>query len=248
MSAEQTRTRILDAAFREFAEHGLAGARVDRIAKSAGCNKNLIYVYFQSKEALYATVLDRSMTSVFESFPFTAQDLPAVARHVFDQARVNPGVFRLLAWATLEHSAAAMPPTRKDEYDRTLALIREQQESGAIRNDAPPELILMSVLTLATAWLPVFPFGEAATPGTGLSPDTVRDWIADMVGRIAGQKLVVDAARGSFPGVARVAEDRRDGPGSCLGWCGLTHAASQGSVVGVSPYVVSDMPATCAGS
>jgi AcrR family transcriptional regulator len=187
MSAEQTKTRILDAAFREFAEHGLAGARVDRIAKSAECNKNLIYVYFQSKEALFATVLDRHLTGVFAGVPFTADDLPAVARHAFDQARVNPGVFRLLAWATLEHSAAAMPPARKHEYDRTLALVREQQESGAIRNDGPPELILMSVLVLATAWAPVFPFGETATPGTGLSPDAVRDWIADMVGRIAGQ-------------------------------------------------------------
>ena len=45
----------------------------------------------------------------------------------------------------------------------------------------------MSVLTLATAWAPVFPFGEAATPGTGLSPNDVRDWITDMVARIAGQ-------------------------------------------------------------
>jgi hypothetical protein len=80
-----------------------------------------------------------------------------------------------------------MPPARKHEYDRTLALIREQQESGAIRNDGPPELILMSVLTLATAWPPVFPFGEAANPDAGLSPNAVRDWIADMVGRIAGQ-------------------------------------------------------------
>jgi hypothetical protein len=46
---------------------------------------------------------------------------------------------------------------------------------------------VLQVLALATAWSPVFPFGEAATPDTGLSPDTVRDWIADMVGRIAGQ-------------------------------------------------------------
>jgi hypothetical protein len=131
------------------------------------------------------------MTDVFAGVPFIAQDLPAVARHAFDQARANPGVFRLLAWATLEHSAAAMPPARKHEYDRTLALVREQQESGTIRNNAPPELILMSVLTLATAWSPDFPFGEAAAPDTGLSPDAVRDWIADMVGRIAGQNLAV---------------------------------------------------------
>jgi AcrR family transcriptional regulator len=187
MSAEQTKTRILDAAFREFAEHGLAGARVDRIAKNAECNKNLIYVYFQSKEALFATVLDRHMTDVFAGVPFDARDLPTVARQVFDQARSNPDVFRLLAWATLENPAAAMPPAREQEYDRTLALVRQQQESGAIRNDAPPELILMSVLVLGTAWTPVFPFGEAARPGTGLSPDAVRDYIGDMIGRIAGQ-------------------------------------------------------------
>ena len=187
MSAEQTKARILDAAFREFAEHGLAGARVDRIAKNAQCNKNLIYVYFHSKEALFTTVLDRHLTDVFAGVPFTADDLPAVARHAFDQARINPDVFRLLAWGTLEGTPAAMPPARRQEYDRTLALVREQQKSGAIRNDAPPELILMSVLVLATAWAPVFPFGETATPGTGLSPDAVRDWIADMVGRIAGQ-------------------------------------------------------------
>jgi hypothetical protein len=55
---------------------------------------------------------------------------------VFDQARVNPGVFRLLAWATLEHTAVAMPPARKHEYDRTLALVREQQGSRAIGSHA----------------------------------------------------------------------------------------------------------------
>ena len=193
MAARETKPRILEAAFQEFAEYGVSGARVDRIAKSAECNKNLIYVYFQSKEALFATVLDRHMTDVFAGVPFDARDLPTVARQVFDQARSNPDVFRLLAWATLENPAAAMPPAREQEYDRTLALVRQQQESGAIRNDAPPELILMSVLVLGTAWAPVFPFGEAATPGTGLSPDAARDWIADMVGRIAGQ----DPAAGS---------------------------------------------------
>ena len=84
-----------------------------------------------TRVALFITVLDRHV-KVFTGVPFTAHDLPTVARHAFDQARVNPGVFRLLARATLENPAAAMP-------------------------------------------------------GAGLSPETVRDWIADMTGRIAGQ-------------------------------------------------------------
>jgi TetR/AcrR family transcriptional regulator len=53
-----TRTRILDAALTEFATHGLAGARTDRIANAAGVNKALLYYYFDSKENLYLAALE----------------------------------------------------------------------------------------------------------------------------------------------------------------------------------------------
>jgi TetR/AcrR family transcriptional regulator len=49
-NAEASRARILAAARAEFVTHGLAGARVDRIAAHAGVNKNLIYHYLGSKE------------------------------------------------------------------------------------------------------------------------------------------------------------------------------------------------------
>jgi TetR/AcrR family transcriptional regulator len=54
----ETRQRILDAAAREFAAHGLAGARTETIASAAGVNKALIYYYFNSKEALYQAALE----------------------------------------------------------------------------------------------------------------------------------------------------------------------------------------------
>jgi AcrR family transcriptional regulator len=57
---ERTRARILEAATGEFAHHGLAGARVDRIAKQAGANKRMLYYYFGSKEDLFLTVLEAS--------------------------------------------------------------------------------------------------------------------------------------------------------------------------------------------
>jgi len=43
----------------EFAQEGLAGARVDAIAEAAGVNKALLYYYFRDKESLYGAVLDR---------------------------------------------------------------------------------------------------------------------------------------------------------------------------------------------
>jgi AcrR family transcriptional regulator len=187
VSAEQTKARILDAAFREFAEHGVAGARVDRIAKSAGCNKNLIYVYFDSKEALFATVLDRHLSEAYAGIAFTPEDLPGFARRVFDYAQGNPDVYRLLAWATLERTTA-LPSARSRAHDGKLLFIREQQESGAIDADAPSALILMAVMALATAWSPVFPFGATANPAIDLPPAIIRDTIAEMVSRIVGQK------------------------------------------------------------
>lgn len=51
--SEPSRRRILDAALDEFAEHGLAGGRVDRIAERASVNKAMIYYHFKSKDNLY---------------------------------------------------------------------------------------------------------------------------------------------------------------------------------------------------
>jgi len=57
--AAATRLRILEAAQGEFAEHGLAGARVDAIAERAGANKRMIYAHFGSKDELWLAVLER---------------------------------------------------------------------------------------------------------------------------------------------------------------------------------------------
>lgn len=53
-----TRNRILAAAREEFAERGLAGGRVDRIAARSGANKRMIYHYFGNKDGLYTAVLE----------------------------------------------------------------------------------------------------------------------------------------------------------------------------------------------
>ena len=54
----ETRARILEAALREFAALGMAGARMDQIAQAAGVNKALLYYHFESKEKLYVAALE----------------------------------------------------------------------------------------------------------------------------------------------------------------------------------------------
>src|SRR5580658_5120847 len=60
--SDQSRSKILAAAERAFARHGLAGARTDGIAAEAGVNKALLYYYFKSKESLYEAVIERHLS------------------------------------------------------------------------------------------------------------------------------------------------------------------------------------------
>lgn len=62
--AERSRQDILSAALAEFAQHGLGGARMDRIAEGAAVNKRLIYYYFESKESLFLAVLERAYEDI----------------------------------------------------------------------------------------------------------------------------------------------------------------------------------------
>src|ERR1700676_3250740 len=75
---EESRAAILQAAAQEFAEHGIAGARTDAIAREARVNKALIYYYFKDKETLYGAVLDEAFSGLKVSvFRVLDSDLPA---------------------------------------------------------------------------------------------------------------------------------------------------------------------------
>jgi TetR/AcrR family transcriptional regulator len=79
--ADETRSRILDAATREFSANGLAGARTERIAEGAGVNKALLYYYFSSKDALYVAALDSVADQIASrSIPVLSLDCSAGER------------------------------------------------------------------------------------------------------------------------------------------------------------------------
>jgi TetR/AcrR family transcriptional regulator len=74
---EESRAAILRAAAQEFAEHGIAGARTDAIARQARVNKALLYYYFKDKETLYGEVLDTAFSGMKTTiFKVLDSDLP----------------------------------------------------------------------------------------------------------------------------------------------------------------------------
>ena len=76
---ERTIADILDVATREFADKGLAGARIDVIAEAMRTSKRMIYYYFGSKEGLYVRVLEEAYRRMREiESDLHLDDLPPV--------------------------------------------------------------------------------------------------------------------------------------------------------------------------
>jgi TetR/AcrR family transcriptional regulator len=99
----ESRTRILDAAIRQFSLNGLAGARTEQIAEEAGVNKALLYYYFKGKEDLYASALESVAEGVRASSVAALEGsatpgerfLCAVLNH-FDRIHTNSGFQNLM--------------------------------------------------------------------------------------------------------------------------------------------------------
>lgn len=129
--AEATRRRIFDAATSEFAAHGLAGARIERIALKARANKQAIYLYFGGKEKLFGEVVRRKVDEVCHGAVLRSEDFAEGVGRLFDWYGQNPELVRLLLWEALEGGGEVQgEPERREDY---RARVREFQAAGVVR-------------------------------------------------------------------------------------------------------------------
>jgi AcrR family transcriptional regulator len=110
--SEQTKTKILAAALDEFAAHGLAGARVDEIARSAGVNKAMIYYHFDSKEDLFRELFQSEMNTLQTEVSTllqhrnanSAAEMTQAVRELLDYVRSKKGLLAILMSETVQPS------------------------------------------------------------------------------------------------------------------------------------------------
>ena len=69
--SEERKDQIVNAAEEVFTQKGLDNARMDDIAEETGLSKGTLYLYFKSKDALIAAVLDRIFQREFRAFENT---------------------------------------------------------------------------------------------------------------------------------------------------------------------------------
>ena len=65
---EEVRTKIMDAAMTVYADVGYHAATISGVAKAAGMGKGTLYLYFESKEALTASLADRIFSGMEDAF------------------------------------------------------------------------------------------------------------------------------------------------------------------------------------
>ena len=149
--------RIIEAARDEFVESGLAGARVDRIAHRAHCNKAMIYYHFHSKEKLYQVVLEDSLRNALgrlksklsesASLEEALGELVAMHMHLF---RDVPG-FREMALRELANPTGEMFDRIRDTIEASdlrthmRGLFQKSFESGQLRRVDPRQAIIAFV-------------------------------------------------------------------------------------------------------
>ena len=184
---EESRAAILKAAVREFAREGVAAARTDAIARSAGVNKALLYYYFKDKEALYQAVLTEVFTGVRAAIHAAlSQPLPPrerirayVCAH-FDYIASHPLYPRIVH---AEFLTASKDPSRlravAKRYFRPIFaelahVLKEGEECGDFRRVDPVQFI-PSMISIIVFYFTTAPIMKVVTGFDPMAPERLAE-------------------------------------------------------------------------
>src|SRR5271165_5291256 len=214
---EASRDAILKAALAEFAQEGLAGARVDAIAASAGVNKALLYYYFHDKESLYGAVLDRFFIHLTErvmgeldgSSPLGERLLRYTCAH-FDCVAESPHYAKLFQGELMSagRGGSAHLTRIAELYIRPIAmrvseLLRQGIASGEFRQ-VDPFQFAPSIAAINVHYFVIAPVARVLFDRDPYAPAAIRqrraavlDFVAAALfaDREAGVKLAAEIAR-----------------------------------------------------
>ncbi len=158
--AGATRARILKAAAAEFAQHGFAGGRGERIARRARSSERMLYYYFGSKDELFRAVLEAAYASLRDAERAVQldRDDPAAAlgqfcRFVWRYYAEHPHFIGVLNTENLYRARHLRKSGRLDELVGPVVgllaqLLADGQARGAFRADVDPVDLYVAIAGL----------------------------------------------------------------------------------------------------
>ena len=167
-STTELRGQILAAARAEFAQYGLAGGRIDRIARSAQASKERLYAHFRDKETLFREVVAADNAEFFGALEPRPDAIAEMAGEIYDLARLHPEHYRMITWAHLE--GVVLDPPHADGQpipDQHLAAIEAAQAGGYVDTWWQPVDLLVLLIGIGLAWMHL-PHPDAVTDDPAL--------------------------------------------------------------------------------
>lgn len=154
------RDGLLAAANNEFAAHGFAGARIERIVKRAHTTARMVYHYFGSKRGLYIAVLEQAMSELRETELQIDVDrhapLPALLE-LFDfthnHFEAHPKLVSLLSAENLAEArylrqSEMITEMSSPVLDKITVLVERGQRDGSLRLDLDPLRLYVLMVSL----------------------------------------------------------------------------------------------------
>lgn len=153
-STDELRDTILTAARSEFARFGLAGARIDRIARAASASKERLYAHFRDKETLFRSVVAADSAEFFAAVAVRPDAVPEFVGDIFDLACRRPEHLRMITWANLEGLTLDPPPAHEWDSvpDRDIRAIEEAQAAGYVDAAWQPIELLVVLIGVGLCW------------------------------------------------------------------------------------------------
>jgi len=169
--------RIVTAATEEFARRGFEGARVERIIRRAGVNKQLPFYYFHSKRGLFhaclarvARELETSLAALTLPSGRPLERIAAALAAQYDYLVAHPDAVNLLI-QTPRGDVASFAPAIK----RMVVLIAEGQGLGHVRDEVDPHLVAAQALVLMVGYLKLEGVIAASAPPLSADEPALRE-------------------------------------------------------------------------
>jgi AcrR family transcriptional regulator len=153
--AQNTRSRILDAAINVFSAKGYHNTRVDEIVEESGTSKGSVYFHFPSKEQIFlalvdqfAGLLERKLLSAIENQPSGVDGVNAALQigvETFAKYRNLAKIFLVQAVGL----GTAFEEKRLDILDRFASVIKEYLDKAVADGSVPPT----DTQVVAYAWI-----------------------------------------------------------------------------------------------
>lgn len=199
---ERTRRLLLESATAEFSASGPDGARVDRIAAQAGVNKERIYQYFGSKDALFDAVIAHALGAVTADVPLSGSGPEAIgdyAAALLERIVAHPELGRLIAWEGLVRGTEVEAREERWRHCQDKITAVEAALPGVSARQAGH--LLLTIVTLTDGWR-VFPQLGAMFVEDGIRPEAQEERRREIraVAVALAERALADAASAGLGG------------------------------------------------